>query len=38
MPTVRWPSTEITLSMEDIGLGDTYLNIVVLIEPDLPPP
>ena len=27
--------TEITLSMEDIGLKDTYLNILVRIEPDL---
>jgi molecular chaperone DnaJ len=33
-PGVRH-GTEITLSMEDIGLRDTYLNIVVLIEPDL---
>ena len=27
--------TEITLSMEDIGLKDTSLNILVRIEPDL---
>ena len=27
--------TEITLSLEDIGLKDTYLNIVVRVEPDL---
>ena len=33
-PGVRH-GTEITLSMEDIGLKDTYLNIVVRIEPDL---
>jgi molecular chaperone DnaJ len=32
-PGVRH-GTEITLSMEDIGLADTYLNILVLIEPD----
>jgi molecular chaperone DnaJ len=36
-PGVRH-GTEITLSMEDIGLGDTHLNIIVLIEPDLPLP
>jgi DnaJ-class molecular chaperone len=27
--------TEISLSMEDIGLRDAYLNIVVYIDPDL---
>ena len=26
--------TEIRLSMEDIGLGDAYLNVVVFIGPD----
>jgi molecular chaperone DnaJ len=33
-PGVRH-GTEITLSLEDIGLKDTYLNILVRIEPDL---
>lgn len=33
-PGVRHGS-EITLSMEDIGLADTYLNIIVRIAPDL---
>jgi len=33
-PNVRH-GTEITLSLEDIGLRDTYLHILVLIEPDL---
>jgi DnaJ-class molecular chaperone len=33
-PGVRH-GTEITLSLEDIGLKDTYLNILVSIEPDL---
>jgi len=33
-PGVRH-GTEITLSLEDIGLKDTYLNIFVRIEPDL---
>ena len=33
-PGVR-DGTEITLPMEDIGLKDTYLNILVRIEPDL---
>jgi DnaJ-class molecular chaperone len=33
-PGVRH-GTEIILSMEDIGLKDTYLNILVRIEPDL---
>jgi len=33
-PGVRH-GTEITLSMEDIGLKETYLNILVRIEPDL---
>jgi DnaJ-class molecular chaperone len=27
--------TEIRLSMEDIGLRDVYLNIVVYVDPDL---
>lgn len=33
-PGVR-DGTEITLSMQDIGLKDTYLNLLVRIEPDL---
>jgi molecular chaperone DnaJ len=33
-PHVRH-GTEIRLSMEDIGLKDVYLNIIVLIDPDL---
>ena len=33
-PHVRH-GTEIRLSMEDIGLRDVYLNIVVLIDADL---
>jgi DnaJ-class molecular chaperone len=32
-PHVRH-GTEIRLSMEDIGLRDVYLNIIVLIDPD----
>jgi DnaJ-class molecular chaperone len=27
--------TEVRLSMEDIGLKDAYLNVVVYIDPDL---